>query len=91
MITAPIPKYQWGQRVRAAGDLFNDGTFPDAPVDALLVQAGDAGEIVQVGTHVDSNTVIYLVAFAETRVVGCFEDEISPFEGAAASAPPPAA
>jgi nitrogen fixation protein NifZ len=42
------PKFQWGQRVSATGDLFNDGSFPDQPADALLVKAGDAGEIVQV-------------------------------------------
>ena len=47
-MSGPGPgKYEWGQRVRAAADLFNDGSFPDQPVDALLVRAGDAGEIVQ--------------------------------------------
>ncbi len=71
-------KYEWGQRVRAAADLFNDGSFPDRPVDALLVRAGDAGEIVQVGAHVETDTPIYLVEFGEHQVVGCLEEEITP-------------
>jgi nitrogen fixation protein NifZ len=37
MIEPRIPKYQWGQRVKALIDLFNDGSFPDTPVDARLV------------------------------------------------------
>ena len=70
------PKFQWGQRVSAAADLFNDGSFPDRPADALLVKAGDSGEIVQVGTHVETGTHIYLVEFKERLVVGCLEGEL---------------
>lgn len=71
-------KYDWGQRVRATSDLFNDGSFPDQPADALLVRAGDAGEIIQIGAHVETETPIYLVEFSEHRIVGCLEDEIAP-------------
>jgi len=71
-------KFRWGYRVRAMVDLFNDGTFPGLPQDALLARAGDAGEVVQVGTHVESKQSVYLVEFAEDRVVGCLEDEIAP-------------
>ena len=78
MIEPQMPKYQWGQRVSALQDLFNDGSFPDAPTDALLVRTGDKGEIVQVGRHEESNTPVYLVEFAPDRVVGCLEDEIAP-------------
>ncbi len=72
------PKFQWGQQVSAVENLYNDGSYPGAPADALLVEAGDKGEIVNVGTHVDTNTHIYLVEFKEKIVVGCFEGEISP-------------
>jgi nitrogen fixation protein NifZ len=78
MIDPRLPKYQWGQRVRALVDLINDGSFPHAPEDALLATTGDPGEIVQVGTHTDSNTPIYLVEFEGTKVVGCLEEEIEP-------------
>lgn len=78
MIEHSAPKFEWGQRVRATGDLFNDGSFPDQPADALLVKAGDRGEVVQAGTHTETGTHIYLVEFGERLVVGCLEGEIQP-------------
>ena len=78
MIEPRLPKYQWGQRVKAVVDLHNDGSFPNAPLEALLVGVGDTGEIVQVGTHTEENMPIYLVEFGEKLVVGCLEEEIIP-------------
>jgi nitrogen fixation protein NifZ len=75
-----LPKYQWGQRVKAMIDLFNDGSFPNRPDKALLVGIGDPGEIVQVGQHTEANMPVYLVEFGEQLVVGCLEEEISPIE-----------
>lgn len=72
------PKYGWGQRVSAALDLYNDGSYPEEAPNALLVRAGDQGEIVQVGTHTESNTPVYLVEFDSRHVVGCLEEEIVP-------------
>jgi nitrogen fixation protein NifZ len=73
-----MPKYDWGRRVKTLVDLVNDGSYPDARPEALLVASGALGEIVQVGSHTDSNTPIYLVEFADGRVVGCLEEEIEP-------------
>ena len=78
MIEPRIPKYQWGQRVKALIDLYNDGSFPNKPADAMLVGVGDAGQIVQVGTQTEANLPVYLVEFGEWLVVGCLEEEISP-------------
>lgn len=78
MIEPRLPKYQWGQRVKALIDLHNDGTFPDVPEKALLVGIGDTGEIVQVGTHTEANIPVYLVEFGDRLVVGCLEEEIVP-------------
>lgn len=78
MIEPRIPKYQWGQRVKALIDLYNDGSFPDTAPDARLVGVGDTGEIVQVGTQTEANLPIYLVEFGERLVVGCLEEEITP-------------
>jgi len=78
MIEPRNPRYQWGQRVKALIDLYNDGSFPDAAADARLVGVGDSGEIVQVGTQTEANVPIYLVEFGERLVVGCLEEEITP-------------
>lgn len=78
MIEPRLPKFQWGQRVKALIDLRNDGSFPDAPAEGLLVGIGDTGEIVQVGTHTESNVPVYLVEFGARLVVGCLEEEIVP-------------
>lgn len=79
MILEPrFPKYEWGMKVKTLIDLHNDGSYPDAPAEALLVGLGTTGEIVQVGSHTETNTPIYLVEFSERLVVGCLEDEIVP-------------
>jgi nitrogen fixation protein NifZ len=70
------PKYDWGQRVAALQDLYNDGSHPGCGADALLVGRGSAGEVVQVGVHADSGTTVYMVEFGG-RVVGCLEQEIA--------------
>ncbi len=77
MIEAREPKYQWGQPVRAADDLYNDGSLPDAEPDALLVARGGPGEIANVGHHDQSNQPIYMVDFGSV-VLGCLEHEIWP-------------
>lgn len=71
-------KFDWGQRVRAVVDLVNDGSYPDRAEEELLVKSGACGEIVNVGTHVETDIVVYLVEFSTQLVVGCFEDEIEP-------------
>lgn len=71
-------RYDWGQRVRATTDLVNDGSYPDRAEEELLVKTGDLGEIVNVGTHVETEMVIYLVEFSPQLVIGCLEEEIEP-------------
>ena len=78
MIDLPDPdaaRFQWGQPVVAATDLYNDGSFPDAPDDELLVVEGGPGEIVQIGHHAEANVPIYMVDFGVV-VLGCLEEEI---------------
>jgi nitrogen fixation protein NifZ len=78
MIEPRLPRYDWGLPVLAAEDLLNDGSFPGAEAGTRLVQAGERGEIVNVGTHTEFNLPVYLVEFSENRVVGCLEEEIVP-------------
>ncbi|NTV09756.1 MAG: nitrogen fixation protein NifZ [Zoogloea sp.] len=78
MMDMRLPKYEWGQKVNAATDLFNDGSYPEREEEALLVPAGTVGEIVQIGHHQEANLPIYLVEFESVRcVVGCLEEEIA--------------
>lgn len=78
MIEPREAKYQWGQRIVATADLFNDGTYPDREPEALLVATGTPGEIVNVGYHEELNLPVYLVEFQAGAVVGCLEEEITP-------------
>lgn len=78
MIEPRTGKYQWGQRIVATADIFNDGTYPDRQPDALLVGTGAPGEIVNVGYHGELNLPVYLVEFEAAGVIGCFEEEIVP-------------
>ena len=70
------PRFDWGRRVRAAESLFNDRSYPKQPAGALLVREGEIGEIVQVGKHVESGTIVYMVEFDADKVIGCFETEL---------------
>lgn len=73
------PRFQWGQRVQAVEDLYNDGSYPDQPIDVLLVRTGETGEIVNIGTIEETQRPLYLVEFDGTRlVVGCLEEELAP-------------
>ncbi len=85
MIDPRAPKYQWGQNVVAAVDLYNDGTMPEVSEDLLLIAAGGPGEIVQIGHHTDANLPLYLVDFG-LCVLGCLEEELA----LAGTLPPPA-
>ncbi len=78
MIEPRQAKYQWGQRIVATADLFNDGSYPDIEPESLLVGSGATGEIVNVGYHEELNLPVYLVEFEAGRVVGCLEEEIAP-------------
>ncbi|MFG1394487.1 nitrogen fixation protein NifZ [Xanthobacter agilis] len=78
MFDQRLPKYEWGMKVKTLIELRNDGSYPEALPDALLVDLGTIGEIVQVGSHTETNTPIYLVEFNERLVIGCLEEEIEP-------------
>lgn len=77
MIEPRSPKYRPRQRVKAAIDLLNDGSFPGASAEECLVSVGYIGQIVQVGRHTEANLPIYMVDFGKQLVVGCLEAEIS--------------
>lgn len=77
LIEPAAPKFQWGQPVIAAVDLYNDGSHPEVGEDQLMIVAGGPGEIVQVGHHAEANLPVYMVDFG-LAVIGCLEHEILP-------------
>ncbi|MCG3185892.1 MAG: hypothetical protein IOMNBAOH_00415 [Rhodocyclaceae bacterium] len=89
MMPLRTARYGEGDEVVALSDLLNDGSYPGAGDNVLLVEAGRRGIVVQVGMHVDSRTPIYMVEFAGGTVLGCLEEEIMP--AGAARDPAPAA
>ena len=87
MIDQRPPRFEWGQSVTAAVDLYNDGSHPEAAEDQLLVVAGGPGEIVQVGHHAESNVPVYMVDFG-VAVIGCLEEELAAADGSKGGALP---
>lgn len=72
------PRFQWGQPVVTLVDLLNDGSYPDLAEAALLAEAGARGEVVNVGMVEDSGLPVYLVEFADGKVIGVLEEELAP-------------
>lgn len=72
------PRFQWGQPVMTLVDLLNDGSYPDLAEAALLAEAGARGEVVNVGMVEDSGLPVYLVEFADGKVIGVLEEELAP-------------
>lgn len=72
------PRFQWGQPVVTLMDLLNDGSYPDLAEAALLAEAGARGEVVNVGMVEDSGIPVYLVEFADGKVIGVLEEELAP-------------
>jgi len=73
------PRFERGQRVRAAQNLFNDGTYCEQLAHAMLVRRGEAGDIVRVAREAGSGRFVYLVEFALNQVIGCLEYELMPW------------
>ena len=81
MMDLRVPRFDWGLKVLACEDIFNDGSYPGEDAGALLVGKDSPGEIVRVGHHEEGNMPLYLVEFGNGMVIGCLEDEIKPLEG----------
>lgn len=71
-------RFQWGQPVMTLVDLLNDGSYPDLAETALLAGAGTRGEVVNIGVIEETSQPVYLVEFADGKVVGVLEEELAP-------------
>lgn len=79
-----------GDTIFASNDIFNDGSFPDAAIDELLVKSGTRGVIINNG-HLehDENKQLFLVRFELTDqslelgpAIGCWPEDIRPLYNA---------
>lgn len=82
-------RYDIGEMVYAAEDLFNDGGVPEMAADGLIAGAGRRGVVVNTGyLEADERQAIYLVRFEGTDgilgpPVGCLPEELTQDEAAA--------
>ena len=56
------PQFEYGQKVRSRFMVRNDGTFPGKDVGDVLVNKGDAGYVISIGTFLQQY-YIYGVEF----------------------------
>lgn len=71
-----LPAWEYGDAVRVARNVRNDGTFPGIATGDLLVKRGSVGHVVNIGTFL-VDQLIYSVRFLDAqRVVGCRVEEL---------------
>lgn len=78
-----VAKFGIGQKVQLLEDIKNDGTYPHAPIGAIMVQKGAIGYIKSIGEFLQVIRV-YEVHFLDVNalieVVGCREHELLAME-----------
>jgi nitrogen fixation protein NifZ len=78
------PAFAYGAKVRAKFVVRNDGTYPGKEIGDVLVNKGDEGYVVSIGTFLQQ-FYIYGVDFVATgRKVGMKRKELEPVEAPAA-------
>ena len=76
-------KFCLGQKVQLLEDVKNDGTYPHAPIGALMMPKGSVGYIKKIGEFLQVVRVYevhFLESEAEVEVVGCRESELQAME-----------
>jgi nitrogen fixation protein NifZ len=74
------PAFDLDQKVRVLHPIRNDGTYPGEVTGKRLVEIGEEGYIIGIGTYLQT-AYIYSVHFLETnRIVGCLGRELESAE-----------
>jgi len=77
------PRFEYGRKVRARRMVRNDGTFPGKDIGEVLVNRGEVGYVVSIGTFLQQ-FYIYGVDFIERGYrVGMRAKELEAVEEAA--------
>lgn len=73
-----------GDTVYATCHIYNDGSIPEYPEDALLAKAGTRGVLMEIG-HLEESPErsVFLVRFEDEALnlgppTGCWQEELSP-------------
>ena len=69
-------RFEFGEEVRVTRNIRNDGTYPAMDVGALLVRRGSIGNVVEVGTFLQDQTIFTVHFLQQGRMVGCRLEEL---------------
>lgn len=69
-------RFEFGEEVRVTRNIRNDGTYPGMDVGTLLVRRGSIGNVVEVGTFLQDQTIFTVHFLQQGRMVGCRLEEL---------------
>ena len=76
------PIFDIGDKVRICSLIKNDGTYPGTKLGEVLINIGEVGYVVSIGTYLQ-RAYIYAIRFMEKDiVVGCRKAELELIERA---------
>lgn len=76
------PLFEVGDKVRAAVDVRDDGTFPGSRRGELLIAAGDVGYVRDIGEFLQIHRIYAVDFYERARIVGMWAAELVPFQQA---------
>lgn len=85
MFAMPYLPLKPGDTILSTKDIVNDGSFPNVEENALLVQSGTRGVVIEQG-HLEDNEakIVYLVKFEDINnpaelgpPIGCWPEDIT--------------
>lgn len=70
------PIYELGDKVRITNLIKNDGTYPGAKLGEALINVGEEGYVISIGTYLQ-RAYVYAIRFMDKDiVVGCRKEEL---------------
>ena len=74
------PAFYYGEKVRARRTIKNDGTFPGEDIGDILVNKGDEGYVVSIGTFLQQFYIYGVEFIGSGHRVGMKLKELEPVE-----------
>ncbi len=76
------PIYDIGDKVKIISLIKNDGTYPGKKLGEVLIDVGEVGYVISIGTYLQ-RAYVYAIRFMEKDiVVGCRKEELELIERA---------